>query len=170
MLKKALLAVTLFFFCTSLFSQNNTHDSISTYYLIRHAEKNRSNPADKDPDLTKKGMLRALQWRQLFEQFQLDAVYSTNYKRTMHTALPTAKSKNLNIKTYHPFKIGIQQFLKDTKGKNVLIVGHSNTIPTFANKLIGKEIYPTIEDTNNANLYIVTIDGDKISFVLVKTK
>ncbi len=170
MFKKALLAAILFFFCTSLFSQNDTNDSISTYYLIRHAEKNRSNPADKNPDLTHKGVLRALHWRQLFEQFPLDAIYSTNYKRTMHTALPTAKSKNLNIKTYHPFKIDFQQFLKDTKGKNVLIVGHSNTIPTFANKLIGKEIYQTIEDTNNTNLYIVTINGDKISFVLVKTK
>ena len=101
---------------------------------------------------------------------QIEAVYSTSYKRTQNTALPTAKNNNLIINTYHPFKIDMQQFLKDTKGKSVLIVGHSNTTPGFANILIGKEVYSDIDDTNNANLYIVTIKGEQISHVLVKMK
>jgi hypothetical protein len=97
-------------------------------------------------------------------------VYSTNYKRTLSTALPTAVHNKLTIKIYHPFKIDMLQFLKDTKGKSVLVVGHSNTTPGFANKLIAKEIYQDIDDNNNANLYIVTIDGKQISHVLVKMK
>ena len=170
MFKKIILVLAIALFTSSLISQNVESDSISTYYLIRHAEKDRSDTTNKDPDLTEKGVLRALRWSQLFEQFQIDAIYSTNYKRTQNTALPTVKKNNLIIKTYHPFKIDMQQFLKETKGKNVLVVGHSNTSPDFVNKLIGEEVYQNINDTNNANLYIVTIKGDQISHVLVKMK
>jgi len=170
MFKKAILVLAIALFTSSLISQNVESDSISTYYLIRHAEKDRSDSTNKDPDLTEKGVLRALRWSQVFEQFQIDMVYATNYKRTQNTALPTANHNNLTIKTYHPFKIDIQQFLKETKGKNVLIVGHSNTTPGFVNKLIDKEVYQDINDTNNANLYIVTIKSDQISHVLVRMK
>ena len=142
----------------------------STYFLIRHAEKVRSENTTKDPDLTKEGLLRAENWSKLFEQFKIDAIYSTNYKRTLNTAKPTALEKNIETLVYHPLKIDFTKFLKDTKGKNVVIVGHSNTIPSFANRIIGEDIYPDIEDTNNANLYIVTINGNQTSHVLVKTK
>ena len=46
---------------------------------------------------------------------------------------------------------------KTNQGKNVLIVGHSNTTPNLVNELLGKEKYPQIEDNNNGNLYVVTI-------------
>ncbi len=170
MYKKPLFLLAIILFTTPLFAQNIENDSISTYYLIRHAEKDRSDETNKNPSLTEKGQQRAKNWSQLFEQFQIDAVYSTSYKRIQSTALPTAKNNNLTIKTYHPFKIDMQQFLKETKGKKALIVGHSNTTPDFANKLIGKEIYQDIDDTNNANLYIVTINGEQISHVLVQMK
>ena len=47
--------------------------------------------------------------------------------------------------------------MKKTKGKTVLIVGHSNTTPKFTNGLLGEEKYEDIADDNNANLYVVTI-------------
>ena len=168
MLKKILFLFVLLLLTSPLFPQNTNTDSISTYYLIRHAEKDRSDTTNKNPDLTDKGKERALKWSQLLQHFGIDAVYSTNYKRTLNTANPTAIANHLKIKTYHPFKIDMSQFLKDTKGKSVLVVGHSNTTPGFVNKLIGKEIYKDIDDTNNANLYIVTIKGDDISYVLIK--
>ncbi len=170
MLKRTILILAITLFTATLFAQNIENDSISTYYLIRHAEKDRSDSTNKNPGLTEKGILRALKWSQLFEQFQIDAVYSTSYNRTQNTALPTANNNNLTIKTYHPFKIDMLQFLKDTKGKSVLIVGHSNTTSEFANKLIGKEIYQDIDDNNNANLYIVTIKDGEVSHVLIRMK
>ncbi len=170
MFKRTLLILVIALFTTTLFAQNVENDSISTYYLIRHAEKDRSDTTNKNPDLTEKGQQRAESWNQLFKKFQIDAVYSTNYKRTLSTALPTAVHNKLTIKTYHPFKIDMLQFLKDTKGRSVLVVGHSNTTSSFVNKLIGKEVYQDIDDNNNANLYIVTIDGEQISHVLVRMK
>jgi len=166
--KKIYLLLSLILFTSTLFAQSVENDSISTYYLIRHAEKDRSDSTNKNPDLTESGFVRADNWSKIFDQLPIDAVYSTNYKRTLNTVLPTAKNNNLTIKTYHPFKIDIPQFIKDTKGKRVLIVGHSNTTPDFVNKLIGKEVYQDIDDTNNANLYIVTIKGEQIFHVLIK--
>jgi len=54
-----------------------------------------------------------------------------------------------------------EDFVTATKGKTVLIVGHSNTTPVFANKILGKEQYKNMDDHDNASLYIVTVVGTK---------
>ena len=166
-MKKYYLLYIVALLSFSSFSQENEK---STYYLIRHAEKDRSDATNKNPDLTIKGQERAMKWSQVLAKFGIDAVYSTNYNRTLQTGKPTADDHSLTIKTYHPFKIDMKEFRKETNGKNVLIVGHSNTTAAFANKLIGKEVYPEIKDDNNANMYIVTLEGEKISHVLIKMK
>ena len=137
----------------------DTDTETSVYYLIRHAEKNRSDKKNKNPKLTKQGNNRAVYWAGVFKNVKFDAVYSTNYNRTLETAIPTTESNKLEITLYDPFKIEMDKFLKETKGKTVLIVGHSNTTPHFANKLLNKEMFGDIEDTNNGNLYIVTVTG-----------
>jgi len=166
-MKKYYLLYIVALLSFSAFCQENDK---STYYLIRHAEKDRSDTTNKNPDLTIKGQERAIKWSQVLSKFGIEAVYSTNYNRTLQTGKPTADDNSLTIKTYHPFKIDMEAFRKETNGKNVLIVGHSNTTAAFANKLIGKDAYPEIKDDNNANLYIVTVEGEKISHVLIKMK
>ena len=166
-MKHFFLVLILSTFSIGAFAQES---SASTYYLIRHAEKDRSDKTNKNPDLTEKGNERAVKWSKTLSEFGIDVVYSTNYNRTLNTGKPTADANKLTIKTYHPFKIDMDSFRKETIGKNVLIVGHSNTTAAFANKLIGSEVYPEIEDNNNANLYIVTIEGKQISHVLIKMK
>ncbi len=111
MLKRILLILVITLFTSSLFAQNIENDSISTYYLIRHAEKDRSDTANKNPGLTEKGKERAQSWNEIFTKFDIEAVYSTNYNRTLNTAKPTAETNNLTVTTYHPFKIDMQQFI-----------------------------------------------------------
>ena len=53
--------------------------------------------------------------------------------------------------------------MNDTKGKTVLVVGHSNTTPAFVNAVIKQKKYQDIDDNNNGNIYIVTIIDGKIS-------
>jgi 2,3-bisphosphoglycerate-dependent phosphoglycerate mutase len=150
MMKKILLGIIL-----GLISLNLISQEISTYYLIRHAEKERN--VDKNPPLTNIGSLRAESWAEILHDIKFDAVYSTDYKRTKATAKPTALKNNLDLILYHPRNIDIEKFKKETVGKTVLIVGHSNTIPGFVNQLIGEKKYPQIEDDNNGNLYIVEL-------------
>ena len=131
--------------------------SKTTYYLIRHAEKDRSDPSNKNPELSKDGVLRARKWAEYFENIKIDQVFSTNYYRTMHTASYTAAKKLVHVESYDPNHLYTDNFKELTKGKNVLIVGHSNTTPQFVNAIIGEKRYSDIADDENGILYIVTI-------------
>ncbi len=131
----------------------------STYYFIRHAEKDRSDPNNKNPNLIQKGILRAAKWSYVLGSVQFDAIYSTDYNRTKQTAAPTAEVQNIKVQLYDPRNIDAKAFLEKTKGQTVLVVGHSNTTPMFVNALLGAQKYDDIKDDNNANLYIVTISG-----------
>lgn len=160
---KKLIVVILFFFSLNSYAQ-----SITTYYFIRHAEKNRSDLSNSNPNLTPKGYQRAIKWSNVFREVSFDAVYSTDYSRTIQTAIPTANSKNIKPIIYDANDRNSLQFQKKTRGKTILIVGHSNTIPQFVNAVLKEERYSQIEDNNNSNLYIVTLHGDKANSVLLK--
>ena len=166
-MRKLIFGLSFCFLSLSLFSQE-LKSEVSTYYLIRHAEKEISD--NPDPDLTDVGIARAENWARIFKNVKFDAIYSTDYKRTKATVEPTAFNQNLKILWYHPSQIDIKQFLKETEGKTVLIVGHSNTIPSFVNHLIGQNKYGDIEDSNNANLYIVEISNTSITDKLLYIK
>jgi len=164
-MKKLIFLFVLSLFTSVSFSQEEktTEDVVTTYYFIRHAEKQRQNPNDKNPHLTFDGYKRADNWAKVFKYVPLNAVYSTDYNRTKETAKPTADSKNLPILVYNPSNMYSESFQFNTKGKNVLIVGHSNTTPAFVNKILGQNRYKSMEDNNNSSLYIVTVIKGKAS-------
>jgi len=155
--------LTILTSCTKNIQSSET----STYYFIRHAEKDRSDVSNDNPHLIEKGKQRAEHWNDVFKNINFDAVYSTNYHRTLETAIPTSVKNNVEITIYDFKNLDIDKYLDDTKGKSVLVVGHSNTTPEFVNNLIGKEKYKDINDSNNANLFIVTVCGDIISDTLL---
>ena len=165
-MKKILFLIILTFSLITACSKDET----TTYYLIRHAEKVRIDNTNRNPNLNKNGQERAEKWANRFKNVPFDAIYSTNYNRTIQTATPTAESKNLEIQTYNPSKMYDSIFKQATKGKTVLIVGHSNTTPIFANKILEEEKYQFMDDNNNASLYIVTITGDKKTSVIEKVE
>jgi len=152
----------LFLIAQLSFAQNKT----TTIYFIRHAEKvDRSN----NPDLSTFGLERAAHWSEIFSDIPFDAIYSTDFTRTKQTAAPTATNKKINITLYDAKNIDFQKFKTDNLGKTVLVVGHSNTIPDFVNKLINQDVYSNIEDKTFGNLYIVTLNGDIINHLLLKS-
>ncbi|WP_281540356.1 SixA phosphatase family protein [Maribacter aestuarii] len=160
-------AVTLIVLSVFLFSvsckedkplENNNEDTaISTIYLIRHAEKDRTDTDDVDPELNQEGLGRAMHWAEILNDVDLDAIYSTDFNRTSMTAAPTSVKKNVDVQYYDPRTIDFEQFKTDNLNKKVLVVGHSNTTPDFVNKLIGEEKYSQIDDSENGSLFIVQI-------------
>jgi broad specificity phosphatase PhoE len=162
-MKKIILICTFLFISSSCYSQE-----VTTYYLIRHAEKLRIDITDKNPKLNYEGVKRADAWKEVFTNIKLDAVYSTDYNRTKLTAKPTADSKNLPIFLYDPKDMYSESFQHKTKGKAVLVVGHSNTTHVFANKVLGRDEYNQINDDNNSNLYIVSVIDEKAFSILLK--
>ena len=162
-MKKLVLAFSVLFISLNSYSQE-----ITTYYFIRHAEKLRIDKTDRNPNLNDDGLKRAEAWKEVFSTISFDAVYSTDYSRTKLTAKPTADSKNLPLLLYSPSNMYSDAFKNKTKGKTVLVVGHSNTTNVFANKVLGVEKYDKINDSNNSNLYIVTLIDGKPSAILLK--
>ena len=134
------------------FSQNEDCTSI---YLIRHAEKVRDGSKNSNPHLNAKGILRADKWKDILKHVKFDKVISTNLFRTLETASPISKSNDLKINTYVPSKEFYENFIKQNTGNTILIVGHSNTTPSFVNSLIDEDFYNDIKDDNNGNLYHV---------------
>ena len=107
----------------------------STVYLVRHAEKDLA--AGKDPPLTAAGRARAERLSTLLAKVPLEAIYSTATQRTRQTAMPTAEAHGLTIIEYDAsdaatFATSLRQ--QHPHG-NVLVIGHSNTLPALARAL-----------------------------------
>ena len=160
---KRYFLIIAFFILQSSFGQSTT----TTYYFIRHGEKVDNS---KNPDLSRSGFERAAVWSELFSEIKLNAIYSTDYKRTLQTIEPTANTQHIDVTKYDPKTVNIETFKKENLGKKVLIVGHSNTIPNFVNAMINQSIYSEIDDSTFGNLYIVTIIDDNISHQLLKLR
>ena len=135
----------------------------TTLIFVRHAEKQLA-PED-DPELTEAGRRRVAELtRQLVDAdvvAGVDAIYSTPFKRTMQTAEPLAEALDLPIRRYDPDPEDPEAMLEDIvrrhKGKIILIVGHSNTIPELIAELGASKKVPPIADNEYDNLYLISI-------------
>ena len=153
------IIISILFSCDcSKKEESATSETTTVYYFIRHAEKDRSDPNNKEPELTEAGIQRAKKWASIFETVHLDQIYSTDYLRTQQTVMYIATNQNVAVRSYDPKELYSENFKDLTAGEIVLIVGHSNTTPAFVNAVIGEENYPQIDDSNNGNLYIVTLN------------
>ncbi|MRH99798.1 histidine phosphatase family protein [Kriegella sp. EG-1] len=157
-----LLSLTIGFFGCKDEPNNDAVEQIvdegtSTFYLIRHAEKDRSDPDNTDPELSQKGLGRAMHWAEILSEVPIDAIYSTDFQRTAMTAAPTSVKKDVDVIYYDQSSIDIAQFKTDNLNKNVLVVGHSNTTPEFANQLLGVDKFYELDDSDNGSLFIVQI-------------
>ncbi|ESU20429.1 hypothetical protein FEDK69T_29480 [Flavobacterium enshiense DK69] len=141
------------------------HQQSTVIYLIRHAEKK----ADlSNPGLTQAGLNRAENWGRIFSEIAFDTIYSTDYLRTIQTVAPTARESKKEITKYSSRLFDSEQFKQDCFGKNVLVVGHMNTIPVIVNRLINRNIYEDIDENIYGNLYIITITENTITHQLLK--
>ncbi len=112
-------------------------DDLFTIYLVRHSEKDHTSQNHSDLPLSQCGQQRSQALSFFLSDVQLEAIYSTNYNRTLTTAQPTAIAKDLEIQTYDASDLAsLAQNLLSRK-QNALVVGHSNTTGYLAGLLIG---------------------------------
>lgn len=129
--------------------------STSTVYIVRHAEKKNSTDTSS---LTPAGLQRAQALADALDGESISQILTTPYRRTQQTAQPLAQRLNVPITTYpaKPVDAVVEQ-LKTLKGRNVLVVGHSNTILDIARGLGARPTRQTIDDGDFDNLLEVTI-------------
>lgn len=140
------------------FAAGCTQAPPAVVYVVRHAEK-ATTPAG-DPTLTAAGEARAQSLADKLGEKSIVAVYSTDTTRTQRTAAPLAAKVGLAVQSYSVTEDLVQHVLTTPKGKVVVIVGHSNTVPqiiTAFGATLPPEIASGIPEDQYDNLYMLQL-------------
>lgn len=131
-----------------------------TVFLARHGEKLATGNAelDKDASLSGRGEERAEALAHTLRDAGVDAIYASQYRRTQETAAPLAKSSGVAAKTVQMGEeLGAalaDQIRAGHCGQQVLVVGHSNTLPGVMAAL-GVAPTPEIGNDSYDRLFVV---------------
>lgn len=120
---------------------------------MRHAEK---ASGYGDVPLTPDGEIRANELIDVLDQANITAVYSTVTIRTQMTAEPIASHLGLDILPYSDPTALADIIKTEHAGEVVLVVGHSDTVPSTIEALGAGSMSPL---TGFDNLFIVTLCG-----------
>lgn len=132
--------------------------SATHIYLVRHGEK--SAPSGNVP-LSGDGLQRAETLKDSLAGKKISAVFTTYTIRTAQTALPTARAAGLDTITYANGD-SLLRVLTGRKGKNYLVVGHSNTVPQMIRAVgLTLSFEGNIPDNQYDNLFIITVKKGK---------
>ncbi|OEK04638.1 phosphoglycerate mutase family protein [Roseivirga misakiensis] len=150
---KRIILFSLLLVCSAqLVAQNE----VTTFILIRHAEKSNDDP--RDPNLSEEGVKRAQALKEMLREADIAALYSSPYKRTKSTVQPIAEAKGLTINTYDPRSAAfLEDIMKEHRGKTIVISGHSNTTPNVVNALIGKDQFKQLSESDYSKIFIVSV-------------
>jgi broad specificity phosphatase PhoE len=133
----------------------------TTIIFVRHAEQTSHDEAD--PPLSEAGKRRVAELtRQLVDAdvvAGIDAIWTTELKRSIETAQPLADKLDLLINLYpvDDTETVLETILKSHKGEIILVVGHSNTVPVMIANLGASKNVPPIARDEFDNIYIISI-------------
>ncbi|MBK8346619.1 MAG: histidine phosphatase family protein [Saprospiraceae bacterium] len=136
----------------------NEDSTAKIFYLVRHAEKDTS--IKEDPPLTADGLARSTKIADILRGTRVDAIYSTLTLRAMFTVDSLADIKAMAILPYDnkDLKALLDNVKNSEQYNRLLIVGHSNTIPSITNTLAGRDIFTkTFEDDEYDNFVVVVL-------------
>jgi 2,3-bisphosphoglycerate-dependent phosphoglycerate mutase len=125
---------------------------------VRHCEK--AKDQGSDPNLSAEGQARAEKLGQILKPSGLDAIYTTRFKRTQQTG--EAVFRQCGQPPMDTIDFSAQDIWADSMrashiGKQVLFVGHQNTVPRLLNHLVGQPTYQNIPDEEFGRLYLVLV-------------
>ena len=127
-------------------------------FLVRHAERAAiSGHVPSDTGLSAAGHERAEALARALKNAQITAIYTTEYERTRETAAPVALSLGIRPEVIPGDDLrALVAKLKASPG-NVLVVGHSNTLPQIISAL-GVSSRVTVAESDYDNLFLVVLE------------
>jgi 2,3-bisphosphoglycerate-dependent phosphoglycerate mutase len=145
--------------------ENFNDKETTVFFIVRHAEKDTAGGSNADLNPTGRGRAKALV--KMLKKIQLEKVLSTDKPRTRNTAKPIAESKNSTVEIYDPKKHQevLEKLISEHKGKKILMVGHSNTVPQIVNLLMihpdkigrGGNDEKEFSELDYSRLYIISV-------------
>jgi 2,3-bisphosphoglycerate-dependent phosphoglycerate mutase len=127
-----------------------------TVVLVRHAEKETTDPNDNDPPLRGVGVARAKELSWLLQDAGIDQIFISERRRTQETAAPLAERLELKPEAIKRADTSTlpARIRNEFCGQEILIVGHSDTVPELI-KALGIEKAPEIADDQYDFLFIL---------------
>ena len=135
--------------------------STTLVVVTRHAEK--SSEATPDPPLADAGIARAERIAALFgaspKGIAIDAIFVTQWQRTLATAQPLAKRLGAPLIVVRDDDVAglTARILADYRGRRVLVIAHSNTVGPIVRALARGAEMPAIGDVEYGSAYVVAI-------------
>src|SRR5262249_46748569 len=159
-MRRRSVAILLWVF--ALFAPCSSHGA-TTVILLRHAEK-ATQPPD-DPPLTAAGRARANVLADALADSGVGAIFVTQFRRTAETAAPLAARVHIQLQVIpatnnHELVESVRKIQSGT----VVIVGHSNTIPSIIAELGGPSSV-VIAESEFDNLFVLTLGPPATSFL-----
>ena len=134
----------------------NMYPSVTTVMFVRHAEKDSSGGVD--PPLSPEGSARARELAHVVAKSGIDAIFVTEYQRTQETVAPAAQELGITtiVLRWDQTEELVREILSDHSGEEVLVAGHSDTVPA-AIRALGISTPPSIENTVYDDLFVVHV-------------
>ncbi|MEO8149044.1 MAG: phosphoglycerate mutase family protein [Bacteroidia bacterium] len=140
-----LLITTLIIVCCSSCS--------TTIYLVRHAEK--VDNSTNSP-LSATGLQHANVLRDTLMNKSIDTIFASTFLRTQQTAQPLSTAINKSMVIYNKdTSIQFVNSIRNLRGKDILVVGHSDNIPQMVITLTDSIV--EIPDSVFNTMFIVKI-------------
>ncbi|MEU2032605.1 SixA phosphatase family protein [Nocardia amamiensis] len=129
---------------------------LTTVILLRHADIDLP-PATTDEPLNAAGRARAEDLARVLGDAGVGVIYTSTFRRTQQTAAPLADHIGVapQVSTAIPVDLAASILDRD-RGRTVVVVGHSNTVPqTIA--VLGANWNGTISEADFDNLFWITV-------------
>lgn len=127
--------------------------------VVRHAEV--ENAAETDPGLSVDGRERAARLARMLARAQpvrgIDAIFTSEFRRTQQTALPLSETLALPLKVVpaETWSSLPRTIVRKHRGEYVLVAGAANTIPPLIEALSGEKV--TLREDEYDAMFIVFV-------------
>lgn len=155
-LSTVILMLSILVIWNSCHQQNG---ELTTVILVRHAEKSSANI--EDVPLTDKGYQRASLLADMLADFDISAIYVTQWQRTRLTAQPLSEQSGMPVTVNvitdaaeHSRELASMLRKPEYAGKTVVCVEHSNTIPMILSELGSSDFNSDVEYNQ---MFVVTL-------------
>lgn len=130
--------------------------------VVRHAER---APGSGDPPISEVGRARAVALAEIGKAAGVNAIITTQLRRTRQTADPLAEAMGITpvvVTTQSDLAkhaADVSAVVRQHAGKTVLVVGHSNTVPGIVAALGGPKL-PDLCESEYDSLITIVIDAE----------